>query len=96
MIEPGINKIFEAMMLGKPVIVAKNTNIDVLIDRLGCGVVVDYNNPDKIEAGLKLLEQGELREMLGKAGRSAYENEYSWQKMEERLLELYAGITPDP
>lgn len=86
------NKIFEAMMLGKPVVVAKNTNVDKLVDDIGCGVVVDYSSPADIESGLKSLEDAEKRKQLGKAGRAAYENTYNWQKMEERLHRLYKEV----
>ncbi len=36
------NKLFEAMMLAKPIIVAEGTNMDLIVSKAGCGVVVPY------------------------------------------------------
>ncbi len=43
------NKIFEAMMLGKPVIVARDTNADRLVEKESCGMVVSYGDRDELE-----------------------------------------------
>ena len=90
------NKVFEAMMLGKPIIVAKNTNMDRIISKAECGIIVEYGNVSAIEDALiKLAEDQELREHLGKNARIAYERSYSWQRMEKRLLSFYQEIWKD-
>lgn len=87
------NKIFEAMMLGKPVIVARNTNMDRIIEKYDCGIVVDYGDQEALSGALsRLADDVELRTRLGKNARAAYEDEYSWKKMEDRLLELYRTV----
>ncbi len=87
------NKIFEAMMLAKPVIVARNTNMDRIIKNWDCGLVVTYADLQDLERALKQLEEDpSLRMELGANGRRAYESQYSWSKMEERLLTLYREL----
>jgi glycosyltransferase involved in cell wall biosynthesis len=87
------NKLFEAMMLSKPVIVAENTNIDEIVRRQNCGLVAEYGNLLEIEAALKMLQEDiPLRRQLGANGRRAYERDYSWSKMQERLLHLYERL----
>jgi len=84
------NKLFEAMMLGKPVIVAANTNIDRIVAMENCGCIVEYGNLAELETALKgLHEDVAMRRKLGSNGRKAYENKYSWQEMKKRLLRLY-------
>lgn len=87
------NKVFEAMMLGKPIIVARGTYMDLMIDKYQCGLGVAYGNIEDLEVALERLEEDvELREKLGRNGRRAYESEFNWGKMEKRLLDLYADL----
>jgi glycosyltransferase involved in cell wall biosynthesis len=87
------NKVFEAMMLGKPIIVARDTNIDGIIEKFECGLVVEFGDLKELENALLSLEKdSELRVRLGKNARRAYESTYNWTKMESRLLKLYESI----
>jgi glycosyltransferase involved in cell wall biosynthesis len=87
------NKVFEAMMLGKPIIVAKDTNMDKIISQQECGIVIEYGNTHELEAGLDTLsDDQELRRLLGQNGRKAYEREFAWSRMENRLISLYNDL----
>ena len=87
------NKLFEAMMLGKPIIVARNTNMDVLVSKHDCGIIVEYGNETELEeALLQLANDLELRKRLGDNARKAYETKYSWDIMKTRLIELYSQV----
>ena len=91
------NKIFEAMLLAKPVIVARHTNMDRIIEQAGSGLVIDYGDVDALEAALMRLEKDPLlRQRLGQSGRRAYEQKYSWRVMERRLLDVYHEIQSVP
>jgi glycosyltransferase involved in cell wall biosynthesis len=91
------NKIFEAMMLGKPVIVAKHTNMDRIIRNADCGLVVPYGQVSALESALQRLDSDpQLRERLGCNGRKAYEETYSWPRMQERLVRLYGQVGGSP
>lgn len=87
------NKLFEAMMLAKPIIVAEGTNIDRIVREEGCGIIVPYADLSALEAALERLAADEtLRSNLGKAGRKAYETKYGWALMRNRLLDMYATL----
>jgi glycosyltransferase involved in cell wall biosynthesis len=87
------NKVFEAMMLGKPVIVAENTNMDRIINESNCGIVVRYGDETALEEALSnLATDEEVRSRLGRNARRAYEEVYSWQKMDLRLKDFYRQI----
>lgn len=80
------NKLFEAMMLGKPVI----TNVcEEIVKEINCGIIVDYCSEQVKNAILLLKNEPLLRSKLGINGRKAFEEKYNWSIMEKRLLKLY-------
>jgi glycosyltransferase involved in cell wall biosynthesis len=81
------NKIFEAMMLGLPVI----TNVaHELINKSGCGIIVEYNDVDQIKTAVVCLRDSmELRRKLGNNGRKAFLQKYNWTMMEQELYKIY-------
>lgn len=89
------NKLFEAMMLGVPVLVARHTHIDDLVTRERCGLIVDYGNLAALDAVLATLQRDlQVRKTLGINGRRAYQERYRWDNMAARLLTLYARLDP--
>jgi glycosyltransferase involved in cell wall biosynthesis len=87
------NKLFEAMMLSKPVVVAGRTNIDGIVSREECGLVVEYGDRDDIEQALLTLEKNTtLRRKLGQNARRAYERQYNWSVMVDHLNQFYAQL----
>jgi glycosyltransferase involved in cell wall biosynthesis len=90
------NKIFEAMMLARPIIVAEHTNIDAIVRRYNNGIVVPYGDRNALQEALLQLEQNPaLRRKMGENGRSAYESEYGWHIMRGRLIRLYQKVVVD-
>ncbi len=88
------NKLFEAMMCGKPIIVSDGTSMDDIVRNENCGLVVPYGDVQAIrETIVKLKNDSDLRQRLGANGRRAYEEKYDWQIMEQRLLTLYRQIS---
>ena len=84
------------MMLGKPIIVARNTNMDRIVEQAGCGLVVPYGDEQVLEKALiSLLGDPALRNELGRNGLLAYKSTYSWDRMRIRLERLYQDITGD-
>lgn len=88
------NKIFEAMLLGKPVIVAQDTNMDRIVTAADCGLVVPYGDETVLETALQLLDKDPAHRLkLGENARRAYDNHYSWGEMKRRLLTLYQELS---
>lgn len=87
------NKLFEAMMCGKPIIVSDDTSMANIVRDAGCGIVVSFDDIKAIREGIiELITNPKLREKLGKNGRRAYENKYKWSIMENRLLDGYNSL----
>ena len=88
------SKLLETMMCGRPILVNQGTSTANKVGEENCGLVVDANNVEEIkEAIIKLRDDPELCEELGANARKAYEQRYSWEIMEGRLLALYRGLT---
>jgi glycosyltransferase involved in cell wall biosynthesis len=87
------NKLFEAMMCNKPIIVSKGTSMDKIVEQEICGLVVDCQNVDMIKyAIIQLKNNPELCIQLGNNGRRAFEKKYSWNIMEKKLFDLYKAV----
>ena len=86
-------KLFEYMACGKPVVASNFPEIAKVVKEADCGILVDPTDVDEIvDAILYLLEHPEEAKRMGENGRRAVEEKYSWNKMEEKLLELYGRL----
>lgn len=83
-------KLFEYMAFGLPVIGSDFGHIAEVIDREGCGISVDPEDPAAIADAIEILlgPDGPYEEMSRK-GREATQREYSWDREFERLLGFY-------
>jgi glycosyltransferase involved in cell wall biosynthesis len=87
------NKLFEAMSTGKPIIVAKGTWTGQTVERLGCGVAVQYGTDTVFQAIDRLMADSEFYKRCALKGKKAFEEEYNWPMMEKRLLHLYDRLS---
>ncbi len=85
------NKVYEAMMLGKPLIVAQNTGFDALIEEEGIGLSIEYSRQDFRQALDNCLANPQILKEMGQRAKKIYAK-YSWPTMRERLLQAYAEI----
>lgn len=83
------NKFYEALALGKPVIVCRGTGIDRIVEENEIGTVIDYDVQEFYQALRDLLSDGERRTEMGIRARSVYESKYDWAIMKERLIRIY-------
>lgn len=86
------NKFYEALALGKPIIVCKGTGIDKIVKEQNVGVVIDYSAEQFYAALSYLKENTVLTRSMGKKARMLYETVYNWEKMKKRLLYLYSRL----
>lgn len=88
------SKILEAMMCGKPLLVNKGTSTATKVQEVNCGIVVDANNISDIKkAIIKLRDNPDICIEYGLNARKAYENQYGWHIMVQRILILYQILT---
>ena len=86
------NKLFEAMMCEKPIIVSDYSSMANIVREENCGLIVPYGDVDALKEALVRLKDVNLRQQLGSNGRRAYEQKYSWSIMQRKLLDAYAKL----
>lgn len=86
------NKFYEALMLGKPLIMVKNTGMSELVTKNGIGEVIDFDENSLENAINNIIRYRTKWPEISSKMQSLYNNEYSWTKMESRLLDLYKNI----
>ncbi len=86
--------ILEAMAARLPVVSTKNVGVipEVVIDG-ETGILVDKKSPDQIARALiYLIENPEVRQAMGEAGRKRFENFYTIEKNIERMIGVFEKV----
>lgn len=88
------NKLFEAMMLGKPIIVAHNTGMDNIVANYKLGFVVPYGSREALDECIRTVSSwtADDRKRFAQHTRSVYEAHFAWSRMSERLRDIYTNI----
>ena len=91
------NKVFEAMMLGKPIIVARGMGIDSLVEQEKVGFVVDYGDVEQLEKAMSEVARWNCAEKQAFAQhvRGIFEKRFSWERSQESLVKLYKELDDD-
>jgi glycosyltransferase involved in cell wall biosynthesis len=88
--ETSSNTLFEYMAAGLPVIASDFPEWRDMIDRHGCGLLVDPTKPAEVADAMNwLLSHPEEAEEMGRAGLAAVMSEFNWPSQERRLLDFY-------
>lgn len=87
------NKFYEALLLGKPIIMCRNTGMDAVVSEKNYGVVIEPTR-QSIEDGInRLISQGnDWANKVGKDMKKTYEELYSWKTMDNRLSNIYKEL----
>ena len=86
-------KMFEYMAAGLPVIASDFPLWKTIVEDTGCGICVDPQDPEAVrDACLELVNNPEKGQEMGKLGRAAVIDRYSWMSEEKKLLELYKEL----
>ena len=86
------NKLYEALMLGKPLLMCENTGWDQLLQDEKIGCLIPYSQ-EGITYGLnKLYEVKDQWPAMSEAGKRLYQQRYSWETMKQRIRKVYTEI----
>lgn len=86
------NKFYESLMLGKPVVMAHGTGMSEVVQENDIGVLIDYSKQGFTDGINQLLTRKEEWPEIGKRMKAIYQNQYRWDEMERRLLQIYAEL----
>jgi glycosyltransferase involved in cell wall biosynthesis len=86
-------KLFTAMAHGIPVLVPEGSYQAKIVEKYGCGIVVDMNDTIKVrEVISKLASSPNLCKKLGENGIKAVNESFNWQSMEKLLIRTYHSL----
>ena len=102
LLQPGLNtdkmngnyantKVFEEMMAGLPVVCTEFKLWKKFVDEYGCGICVNPRDVVQVKkAIIALLEDRDMCQNQGSAGRKAIEERFNWAIEEKKLLSFYS------
>lgn len=86
------NKFYEALMLGKPLIMSKNIGMCNEILKNNLGELIDFSE-EEFKKGLeRLIKRKDEWSEISLKMKEIYNEKYSWNIMEKRIIELYKKI----
>lgn len=85
------NKVYEAMLMGKAIIVARNTGMDRIVADNDIGYVIDYNK-ESFQNILNHIVQNQDELYRKRVNAIRAYPKYSWEEMKNRLINLYQEI----
>ena len=86
------NKFYEGLMLGKPLVMVKNTGMSKVVKENNIGVLIDYSKEGFLEGVTLLSKNKHLWNSMSDKMKDIYNKDYSWTKMQERLINFYDKI----
>lgn len=89
------NKFYEALMLGKPLIMCKGTGFSDVVERYDIGKIIFYSK-ESLCIGFNEIYQNlawyKSKKMIEQ---ELYHHYFSWETMKKRLLEIYMRLEND-
>lgn len=83
------NKIFQYMMLEKPVIVSSTRPMMRVVNDAGCGYIFQVDDENSLAATVLEVYRDTTRVQRGKKGKTAVLDRYNWSQTVRPLLDLY-------
>lgn len=90
---PAINKMYEYMAAGLPVLVSRLRSFIDEFEKQGIGIAVDPDNVDSIKEGLDFfLENRDAIKTMKRKALELSRDRYNWETQEKKLLALYEDL----
>jgi glycosyltransferase involved in cell wall biosynthesis len=86
------HKLFQYMLMGKPVVVSSCKPLQRVVQETGGGLVFSAGDSDHLSEVILQLRDENLREKLGQAGKQAVLNRYNWEITSRDLIRLYEKL----
>lgn len=88
------HKLFQCMMVGKPLLVSSSKPLQRIVSETACGLVFKAGNAkDLADKILKLYNDPALRQKLGEAGfEASYNGSYNWESTANELVGFYSKV----
>ncbi|OBA86508.1 hypothetical protein A5642_22480 [Mycolicibacterium mucogenicum] len=87
--EPYPMSVLEALSVGLPVVITKSCGLAEMVERTGCGIVVDESQQSLVAALRTLIDDQERRISMGDKAKSTAVREFSMDSVVRKLEQLY-------
>lgn len=86
-------KIFEAMMLKKPVVATNLSDIPLILNNGKCGILAKPDSVSSFANSLeKVIDDEKLRKRLGRKAKERYMENYSYKQIEKKITKVYSDV----
>ena len=86
-------KMYEYMAAGLPVIYSNFPAWEKIMEKTGAGISVDPEKPKEVAEAIQYLFQNlDVAQEMGRKGRQAVEQKFSWDMEEKKLCQLYSEL----
>ena len=86
------NKFYEALMLGKPIIMTQGMGMSDIIKKYKLGQLIEFSKDGLAHGIKKLVEEKHRWNQIESEGKVLYNENYSWNLMQKRLLSSYKKL----
>ena len=86
------NKVFEAMVCGRPIICTRDIYSGNFVKNEKCGLVSEYSKEGLRDAIIQLRDNPKFCEELGRNALNAAIREYNWKKQKGELVKIYEKL----
>jgi glycosyltransferase involved in cell wall biosynthesis len=91
------SKIFEAMGAGRPIVLGVEGETRDIIERAGCGIPIEPENPEELAAAVRqLAERPELAREMGAKGLACVVREYDRRVLAARFADVLTELVRAP
>jgi len=88
------NKLFQYMVLRKPVLVSNAKPLARIVGQCGCGFIFKSGSREDAAAKIIAAYQARHDHSYGERGKACAEQHYTWEIASRELLRVYRGLSP--
>lgn len=90
------NKVFQYMLLGKPLVVSDSSEQKRIVEQNKCGLVHEHDNPqDMVNKILQLYNNPTLCENMANSGKEAVIKTYNSVEQSKKIIQMYKELEGD-
>lgn len=86
------NKFYEALYLGKPIIMCKHTGLDKVVEEEKIGATIEPSLAGLEKGVEEVVRKKEEWPVISQREETIFRQQYAWDIMEKRLIELYKKL----
>jgi glycosyltransferase involved in cell wall biosynthesis len=86
------NKLFQYMLMSKPVLVSDAKPLARVVRECACGFVFESGNPDSAAAAIRAAYNARHDPSLGRRAQQAVLDKYTWDRAARPLVDYYDGL----